>query len=145
MLLAIAASALAPRLALRAAPGASPHAASCVRMAAPEEFDYLVIGGGSGGIASARRAAAHGARACVIERSRLGGTCVNVGCVPKKVMFNAATVLEMIHQSEGYGISVRRAPPAHIAHIGHSPAHRPPDGSRARAPDAARWAGRAST
>ncbi|EOD22605.1 glutathione reductase [Emiliania huxleyi CCMP1516] len=79
MLLAIAASALAPRLALRAAPGASPHAASCVRMAAPEEFDYLVIGGGSGGIASARRAAAHGARACVIERSRLGGTCVNVG------------------------------------------------------------------
>ena len=114
MLLAIAASALAPRLALRAAPGASPHAASCVRMAAPEEFDYLVIGGGSGGIASARRAAAHGARACVIERSRLGGTCVNVGCVPKKVMFNAATVLEMIHQSEGYGISVRRAPPAHL-------------------------------
>mmetsp|Transcript_20382 Transcript_20382/g.60295 ORF Transcript_20382/g.60295 Transcript_20382/m.60295 type:complete len:518 (-) Transcript_20382:313-1866(-) len=106
MLLAIAASALAPRLALRAAPGASPHAASCVRMTAPEEFDYLVIGGGSGGIASARRAAAHGARACVIERSRLGGTCVNVGCVPKKVMFNAATVLEMIHQSEGYGISV---------------------------------------
>ena len=69
-------------------------------------FDYLVIGGGSGGIASARRAAAHGARVAVIERGRLGGTCVNVGCVPKKVMFNAASVLEMIHQSAGYGFSV---------------------------------------
>ncbi len=49
------------------------------------DFDYLVIGGGSGGVSSARRAASHGARAAVIENSRLGGTCVNVGCVPKKV------------------------------------------------------------
>lgn len=74
--------------------------------AEPEEFDYLVIGGGSGGIASARRAAAHGAKAAVIERARLGGTCVNVGCVPKKVMFNAACVQEMIHQAAGYGFTV---------------------------------------
>jgi len=81
------------------------HAA--VRLAeSPEEYDYLVIGGGSGGMASARRAAAHGAKACVIEKARLGGTCVNVGCVPKKVMFNAATVMELIHQAEGYGITV---------------------------------------
>jgi len=72
----------------------------------PEQFDYLVLGGGSGGIASARRAAAHGAKAAVIERARLGGTCVNVGCVPKKVMFNAATVQEMIHQASGYGFTV---------------------------------------
>jgi glutathione reductase (NADPH) len=78
-----------------------------LRMAdAPEEFDYLVIGGGSGGVASARRAASHGAKTCVIERARLGGTCVNVGCVPKKVMYNAASVLEILHQAEGYGISV---------------------------------------
>lgn len=48
-------------------------------------YDYLVIGGGSGGIASARRAAGHGAKVCVVEKAALGGTCVNVGCVPKKV------------------------------------------------------------
>lgn len=78
-----------------------------LRMSQPDHsFDYLVIGGGSGGIASARRAASHGAAACVIERARLGGTCVNVGCVPKKVMFNAASVLEILHQAEGYGITV---------------------------------------
>ncbi len=50
------------------------------------DFDYLVIGAGSGGIASARRAASYGAKVGVIEKGRLGGTCVNVGCVPKKVM-----------------------------------------------------------
>lgn len=49
-------------------------------------FDYLVIGAGSGGIASARRAASYGKKVAVIEKGRLGGTCVNVGCVPKKVM-----------------------------------------------------------
>eukprot|EP00962_Isochrysis_galbana_P044819 scaffold17477_cov103-Isochrysis_galbana.AAC.3 len=81
-----------------------------LRMAdSPEAFDYLVIGGGSGGMASARRAATHGAKTCVIERARLGGTCVNVGCVPKKVMFNAASVLEILHQAEGYGITVGEA------------------------------------
>jgi len=71
-----------------------------------ETYDYLVIGAGSGGMASARRAAAHGAKVAVIERSRLGGTCVNVGCVPKKVMFNAASVQELIHQASGYGFRV---------------------------------------
>ena len=69
-------------------------------------FDYLVIGGGSGGIASARRAAAHGAKVAVIERDRLGGTCVNVGCVPKKVMFNAGSVQEILRQASGYGFSL---------------------------------------
>ena len=69
-------------------------------------FDYLVIGGGSGGISAARHAAAHGAKVAVIKRGRLGGTCVNVGCVPKKVMFNAASVKETINQASGYGFSV---------------------------------------
>ena len=73
---------------------------------ADEHFEYLVIGGGSGGMASARRAAAHGAKVAVVERDRLGGTCVNLGCVPKKVMFNAATIQEMIHQAAGYGFTV---------------------------------------
>ena len=48
-----------------------------------ERYDFLVIGGGSGGIAAARRAAEYGARTALIEAGRLGGTCVNVGCVPK--------------------------------------------------------------
>jgi glutathione reductase (NADPH) len=67
------------------------------------ELDYLVIGGGSGGLASARRAAKHGAKAAVIESGRLGGTCVNVGCVPKKVMWNAASIAEFIGDAAGYG------------------------------------------
>lgn len=70
-------------------------------------FDYIVIGGGSGGLASARRAASYGAKVAVIEGSgRLGGTCVNVGCVPKKVMFNGATVMEAIEDAKHYGITV---------------------------------------
>ncbi len=66
-------------------------------------FDYLVIGGGSGGIASARRAAAHGARTAIIENASIGGTCVNVGCVPKKVMWNTASIAEVLHLAKDYG------------------------------------------
>jgi glutathione reductase (NADPH) len=69
-------------------------------------YDYLVIGGGSGGLASARRAAYHGARVALIERARLGGTCVNVGCVPKKIMWNAAAVAEALHDARDYGFDV---------------------------------------
>jgi glutathione reductase (NADPH) len=70
------------------------------------EFDLAVIGGGSGGIACARRAAAYGARAVVVESGRLGGTCVNVGCVPKKVMWNAAHVAESLRDAPEYGFQV---------------------------------------
>lgn len=69
-------------------------------------FDYLVIGGGSGGIASARRAAQYGAKVGIIEAGRIGGTCVNVGCVPKKVMWNAAGMAEALHDAPGYGFDV---------------------------------------
>ncbi|XP_063314794.1 glutathione reductase, mitochondrial [Pelobates fuscus] len=68
-------------------------------------FDYLVIGGGSGGLAGARRAAELGARAAVVESNKLGGTCVNVGCVPKKIMWNAAIHSEYIHDHEDYGFT----------------------------------------
>uniref|UniRef100_H2YR28 Glutathione reductase, mitochondrial n=1 Tax=Ciona savignyi TaxID=51511 RepID=H2YR28_CIOSA len=70
------------------------------------KVDYLVIGGGSGGIASARRATEFGINALLIEHGPLGGTCVNVGCVPKKVMFNAAMHAEMLHDHKDYGFNV---------------------------------------
>lgn len=69
-------------------------------------FDYLVIGGGSGGLASARRAAEYGAKVALVESSELGGTCVNVGCVPKKVMWNAAEVADALNSAAGYGFDV---------------------------------------
>uniref|UniRef100_A0A2K5D927 Glutathione-disulfide reductase n=1 Tax=Aotus nancymaae TaxID=37293 RepID=A0A2K5D927_AOTNA len=68
-------------------------------------YDYLVIGGGSGGLASARRAAELGARAAVVESHKLGGTCVNVGCVPKKVMWNTAVHSEFMHDHGDYGFT----------------------------------------
>jgi glutathione reductase (NADPH) len=70
------------------------------------DFDLIVIGGGSGGIAHARRAAEYGARAAVIEYGPLGGTCVNVGCVPKKVMWYTASHMHHLEQAADYGFDV---------------------------------------
>ncbi len=61
-----------------------------------KHYDYIAIGGGSGGIASVNRAAMYGKKCALIEAKELGGTCVNVGCVPKKVMWHAAQVAEAI-------------------------------------------------
>ena len=72
----------------------------------PEEFDFAVIGGGSGGIAAAVRAARHGARCLLVEHGRLGGTCVNVGCVPKKLMWYAAQIAHTIGDAPDYGFDV---------------------------------------
>ncbi|XP_076096850.1 glutathione reductase, mitochondrial-like isoform X2 [Mytilus galloprovincialis] len=69
-------------------------------------FDFIVIGGGSGGLACARRAAEFGVKAAIVEEARWGGTCVNVGCVPKKVMFNTAMHAEFIHDHKDYGFDV---------------------------------------
>src|SRR5581483_529341 len=66
-------------------------------------YDLLVIGGGSGGIAAARRAAKHGARVALVESGRLGGTCVNVGCVPKKIMWHASQIAESLQEAAAYG------------------------------------------
>ena len=62
-----------------------------------KHYDYIAIGGGSGGIASINRAAMYGQKCALIEAKELGGTCVNVGCVPKKVMWHAAQIREAIH------------------------------------------------
>ncbi len=69
-------------------------------------YDLVVIGAGSGGLACAKRAASHGASVAIIEGSKYGGTCVNVGCVPKKVMFNASHVHEVIQEAKNFGFTV---------------------------------------
>ncbi len=70
------------------------------------DFDYLAIGGGSGGIASVNRAAMYGKKCALIEANTLGGTCVNVGCVPKKVMWFGAHIAEALKLSADYGFDV---------------------------------------
>lgn len=70
------------------------------------KYDLLVIGGGSGGLAHAQRAAEYGARAAAIEYGPLGGTCVNVGCVPKKVMWYAAETQHQLEHAADYGFDV---------------------------------------
>ncbi|MES1136725.1 glutathione-disulfide reductase [Mannheimia haemolytica] len=72
-----------------------------------KHYDYIAIGGGSGGIASINRAASYGQKCAIIEAKHLGGTCVNVGCVPKKVMFYGAQVAEAInHYAPDYGFDI---------------------------------------
>src|ERR1700751_5261370 len=71
-----------------------------------EEYDLLVIGGGSGGLAAAQRAAEYGARVVLAESHRLGGTCVNVGCVPKKILWNAAQLGGALEDAAEYGFDL---------------------------------------
>ncbi len=71
-----------------------------------QKYDLIVIGGGSGGIAHARRAAQYGAGVAVVEHGPLGGTCVNVGCVPKKVMWHAASHAHNFEHAADYGFDI---------------------------------------
>jgi len=69
-------------------------------------LNCIVLGGGSGGMAFARRARQYVPDVALVEKQvRLGGTCVNVGCVPKKIMWNCATMRESLHDAEGYCFS----------------------------------------
>jgi glutathione reductase (NADPH) len=68
-----------------------------------DDFDLLVIGAGSGGVAASRRAAAHGAKVAVVEAGRVGGTCVIRGCVPKKLLMYAAQYGDGMREAAGYG------------------------------------------
>jgi len=74
------------------------------------DFDLVVLGGGSGGLAGAFRAAAHGARVALLEPGELGGTCVNVGCVPKKAMWLAAELSSSIGLAAQLGFDVPASP-----------------------------------
>src|SRR5437762_11572331 len=74
-----------------------------------DKFDLLVIGGGSGGLAAAQRAAEYGAKVALVESGRLGGTCVNVGCVPKKINWNAADLGGALHDAPDYGFQLQVA------------------------------------
>jgi len=67
------------------------------------DYDYLAIGGGSGGIASINRAAMYGQKCAIVEAKALGGTCVNVGCVPKKVMWFAGQIADAFKYAPDYG------------------------------------------
>lgn len=93
-----------------------------------ETYDYVVIGAGSGGLASARRAARHGAKVALVSGGPLGGTCVNVGCVPKKLMWNAAECAEWLLDASDYGfeapvrsldwLKLKRSRDAYVARLG---------------------------
>ena len=70
------------------------------------KFDLILIGGGSGGIATANSAAQLCAKCALIEMGSLGGTCVNLGCVPKKVMWQASMMATMLHHAPDYGFEL---------------------------------------
>jgi glutathione reductase (NADPH) len=75
----------------------------------PYDYDLITIGAGSGGVAVSRRAAAHGAKVAIIEGSRVGGTCVLRGCVPKKLLMYAAQLGDALHDARGYGWQLGQA------------------------------------
>lgn len=74
------------------------------------DYDLIVLGGGSGGLAGAFRAAEHGARVAMLEPGELGGTCVNAGCVPKKAMWLAADLAAKIDIASRLGFDVAARP-----------------------------------
>ncbi|KAL8949457.1 MAG: hypothetical protein Q9222_004444, partial [Ikaeria aurantiellina] len=85
-----------------------------------KECDFLVIGGGSGGLACARRASGQwGAKTIMVESNRLGGTCVNVGCVPKKITWNAAAIAETLHEAASYGFKIEQKAPIDFTTFKH--------------------------
>lgn len=73
-----------------------------------EHYDLIAIGGGSGGLSVAERAASYGAKCAVVESGKLGGTCVNVGCVPKKVMWYGANLAHALDEARDYGFDISR-------------------------------------
>ncbi len=86
-------------------------------MSTPYDFDLFVIGGGSGGVRAARMAAQTGARVGLAEAAELGGTCVNVGCIPKKLYSYAAGYAESFEEAAGYGWQLPGEPVFDWSHL----------------------------
>ena len=80
-------------------------------MSANEPFDVAVLGGGPGGYVAALRAAQLGARVLLVEKERIGGTCLNVGCIPTKVLTTATELLRRARQAESFGLAIPSAAP----------------------------------
>ncbi len=85
------------------------------------DFDLLVLGAGSGGVAASRRAALHGAKVAIVEAGRVGGTCVLRGCVPKKLLMYAAAYRDAFAEAPGYGWELA-APAFHMSRWAESKA-----------------------
>ena len=81
------------------------------------DFDLFVIGGGSGGVRASRMAAQLGARVALAEAAELGGTCVNVGCIPKKLYSYAAGYAEAFAEAPGFGWTLSEPPRFDWAHL----------------------------
>jgi len=73
-----------------------------------QDYDLIAIGGDSGGLAVAGKAARFGKKVAIVESQRLGGTCVNNGCVPKKVMWYAASLAHAVDDANGFSIPAVR-------------------------------------
>ena len=72
-----------------------------------QEFDLVVLGGGSGGVRAARIAAMHGAKVALCEKDRMGGTCVIRGCIPKKILFYSAQYKSILGNAGAYGWKIK--------------------------------------
>ncbi len=70
------------------------------------KYDLIVIGAGSGGVRAARIASVHGAKVAIVENNRFGGTCVNVGCVPKKLYYYLSQLNKDIENYKSYGWTI---------------------------------------
>lgn len=71
-----------------------------------ERFDLVVIGGGPGGSAAAKRAAELGAKVALIEKNRMGGTCLNIGCIPTKTLLGSAEAYRTARRGADFGLEV---------------------------------------
>ncbi len=70
-----------------------------------EHYDILVIGGGPGGYTAALKAAGLGLKTAIVEKERLGGTCINKGCIPTKALLHASSIFESLQNSDEFGVS----------------------------------------
>ena len=86
----------------------------------PDRFDIVVIGGGTGGYAAAFRAAQQGMRVALVDRARIGGTCLHWGCIPTKAMLESADLLDRIRHAGDFGIGVGEP----VADMARSEEHR---------------------